>query len=171
MATAQITSIKPENYIDFSKEPIKKLDSKVVFSGLGADEIFGGYARYKTAFIRDGPTEMEAEMSMDIDRIWHRNMGRDDRVISSCGKEARFPFLDVDLMEFLKANCPTELLCDWNDFRGKGDKKLLRLYAAEKLGLKITSGFEKRAIQFGTKIAKKTNILKFGSNRKANGKA
>ena len=100
-----------------------------MFSGLGADEIFGGYARYKTAFVRGGSEEMESEMSMDIDRIWHRNMGRDDRVISSCGKEARFPFLDVDLMKFLRDNCPTDLLCDWNDFRGKGDKKLLRLYA------------------------------------------
>jgi asparagine synthetase B (glutamine-hydrolysing) len=59
MATAQITSIAPDNYIDFSKEPIQKLDSKVVFSGLGADEIFGGYARYKTAFIRGGSKEME----------------------------------------------------------------------------------------------------------------
>jgi hypothetical protein len=45
------------------------------------------------------------------------------------------------------------------------------LLAEENFHLKITSNFEKRAIQFGTKIAKKSNILKFGSNRKANGKA
>ena len=38
---------------------------------------------------------MKQEMSLDLDRIWHRNMGRDDRVISVNGKEARFPFLDV----------------------------------------------------------------------------
>ena len=113
---------------------------------------------------------MQAEMSMDLDRIWHRNMGRDDRVISSCGKEARFPFLDTNLMSFLRENCPTSKLCDWDDFRGKGDKKLLRILA-ENLGLHMASNFEKRAIQFGTRIAKQTNILKFGSNRAANGKA
>ena len=97
-------------------------DSKVVYSGLGADEVFGGYARYKTAFLRGGSKEMEEEMSLDLDRLWHRNMGRDDRVISSCGKEARFPYLDHELIKFMKDNCPTDSLCNWNDFRGKGDK-------------------------------------------------
>ena len=169
MATAEIKSIDREKYVDAGSSP--KLESKVIFSGLGADEVFGGYARYRTAYLRGGAEEMEDEMSLDIDRIWHRNMGRDDRVISSTGKEARFPYLDVDLLRFLRTHCPTENLCDWNDFRGKGDKRLLRLLAEKHFNLKITSGFEKRAIQFGTKIAKKTNILKFGSNRKANGKA
>ena len=89
---------------------------------------------------------MEEEMSLDLDRLWHRNMGRDDRVISSCGKEARFPYLDLDLLAFLRENCPTNELCDWDDFRGKGDKKLLRLLARNNFGLHITSGFEKRAI-------------------------
>ena len=62
----------------------------MVFSGLGADEVFGGYARYKTSFERGGEKEMEEEMAMDLDRLWHRNMGRDDRAISANGKEARF---------------------------------------------------------------------------------
>jgi hypothetical protein len=41
----------------------------------------------------------------------------------------------------------------------------------EVLGLGHASTFEKRAIQFGTRIAKQTNVATFGSNRKANGKA
>ena len=88
---------------------------------------------------------MQQEMSMDLDRLWHRNMGRDDRVISSLGKEARFPFLDTDLLKFMREHCPTDLLCDWDDFRGKGDKKLLRMLASN-MGLKLSNGFEKRAI-------------------------
>ena len=118
----------------------------MVFSGLGADEVFGGYARFKTAFLRGGEEEMQKEMSMDLDRLWHRNMGRDDRVISVCGKEGRFPFMDTNLLQFMSRKCPTAKLCDWNDFRGKGDKKMLRLQAEKHLGLTLSCGFEKRAI-------------------------
>jgi asparagine synthetase B (glutamine-hydrolysing) len=118
-------------------------------------------------------------MALDLDRIWHRNMGRDDRAISSNGKEARFPFLDLQVQHFLRDQAPDSLLIDgleqnaWFNAdlqRGTGDKRLLRMYASEVLGIQAGS-FEKRAIQFGTKIAKQTNVATFGSNRKANGKA
>ena len=83
---------------DQHQKPIwVKSKSKVVFSGLGADEVWGGYGRYKTAAVRGGISAMKEEMSLDLDRIWHRNMGRDDRVISVNGKEARFPFLDIEI--------------------------------------------------------------------------
>lgn len=74
-----------------------KSSSKVVFSGLGADEVWAGYSRYKTALLKNGQIGLDAEMSLDLDRLWHRNMGRDDRAISHNGKEARFPFLDFDI--------------------------------------------------------------------------
>jgi len=114
---------------------------------------------------------MEAEMSLDLDRLWHRNMGRDDRAISANGKEARFPFLDTQLLTYLRDHVPSNELVDFSALRGLGDKKLLREVALEEFGIRFASQVEKRAIQFGTKIAKSTNIQKFGSNRKANGKA
>lgn len=79
-----------------------KSPSKVVFSGLGADEVWAGYSRYKTAGIRGGVRGLKAEMSLDLDRLWHRNMGRDDRAISYNGKEARFPFLDTKVQRYLR---------------------------------------------------------------------
>ena len=96
MVTGQIKEIPIDKYLNTDIGATNETThSKVVFSGLGADEVFGGYARYKTAFLRGGAKTMEQEMRLDLDRIWHRNMGRDDRVISATGKEARFPFLDV----------------------------------------------------------------------------
>jgi asparagine synthetase B (glutamine-hydrolysing) len=58
-------------------------------------------------------------------------MGRDDRVISDNGKEARFPFLDVNLIRYLGQNVDSSLLVDWTAFRGLGDKQLLRLIAKD----------------------------------------
>ena len=51
---------------------------------------------------------------------------------------------------------------------GEGDKKILR-DVAKYIGLRNTSAFVKRAIQFGTRIAKQTNVLFHGSNRKGSG--
>lgn len=45
-------------------------------------------------------------MSLDLERLWHRNMGRDDRAISHNAKEARFPFLDRKVQAFLKNVVP-----------------------------------------------------------------
>ena len=52
MATAEIKKVEPDLYLDHTSNI--EVKSKVVFSGLGADEVFGGYARYKTAFERGG---------------------------------------------------------------------------------------------------------------------
>ena len=103
----------------------------------------------------------------DLSRIWVRNLGRDDRVISGNSVECRFPFLDVDLIKQV-ATIPSEFLTDFTMQRGEGDKILLRDVALN-CGLMKTSGFAKKAMQFGTGIAKLSNIKKFGSNRAAKG--
>ena len=36
---------------------------------------------------------------LDLNRLWIRNLSRDDRVISENGKEVRYPFLDSDLIK------------------------------------------------------------------------
>ena len=92
--TNKINSIEPSLYYATTSDWVRS-ESKVVFSGLGADEVWAGYSRYKTAGNKGGVAALKAEMSLDLDRIWHRNMGRDDRVISVNGKETRFPFLDT----------------------------------------------------------------------------
>lgn len=41
--------------------------ARVVLDGLGADEIFGGYRRYRTAYLRGGLSEMREEMMFGKD--------------------------------------------------------------------------------------------------------
>jgi len=89
-------------------------------------------------------------------RISSRNLGRDDRVISDHGREARFPYLDESLVKYL-STVPINVKTDLRLPRGIGEKLLLRLVAVT-LGLNNGALLPKQAIQFGSKIAKAENF-------------
>ncbi|KZV77010.1 hypothetical protein PENSPDRAFT_278247 [Peniophora sp. CONT] len=127
--------------------------ARVLLNGLGSDELLGGYGRHRTAYIQQSgwPSVIE-ELQLDLDRIPTRNMGRDDRIISSHGKEARHPFLSLDVVNFL-ASLPVHHKIDPRLEVGLGDKLLLRL-AAYKMGLVEASTRKKRAMQFGSHSAR-----------------
>nr|GAT47907.1 asparagine synthetase domain-containing protein 1 [Mycena chlorophos] len=130
-----------------------KSTARVLLNGLGADELLGGYSRHKTAFRSKGWEGLVEELQMDLDRIPTRNLGRDDRVISSFGKETRHPFLSLSVVDFV-ARLPVQLKMDPRAEAGVGDKALLRL-AARLLGLEEASGRRKRAMQFGSRSARR----------------
>lgn len=127
--------------------------AKVLLIGAGADEQFAGYGRHRVSYRRGGWEGLQAELEKDLKRLYKRNLGRDDRVLADHGREARFPYLDEDVMKWVSSHRLPEI-CDFETFGpGHGDKRLLRL-VAHKLGLKAASILPKRAIQFGTKITK-----------------
>lgn len=139
-------------------------DARVVLVGIGADEQLAGYGRHRTTLINGGEAALRTELEMDLGRIWKRNLGRDDRCIAAHGREARFPYLDEDVVSTI-ATFPVSSLCDAELPRGVGDKRALRM-VAKSLGLRSCAGLAKRAIQFGSRIAKVSNN---GSNRQTQG--
>lgn len=140
--------------------------SRALIVGSGADEQCAGYGRHRTKYRLGGWNALDQEMRLDVQRIWKRNMGRDDRCISDHGKEARFPFLDENVIKTL-LEIPLWEIAKLDEPVGKGDKKILR-EVARLLGLQEAALQPKRAIQFGSRIARESNRKNFGSNRAAN---
>ncbi|CAG8632941.1 9355_t:CDS:2, partial [Acaulospora colombiana] len=95
---------KDEGEDEFYESP-----ARVILSGLGADELIGGYIRHRNAF-KHGQWQGLLD-ELDVDRIHTRNLGRDDRVIASHGKETRYPYLSLSLIAFL-SNLPIYLKVD-----------------------------------------------------------
>jgi asparagine synthetase B (glutamine-hydrolysing) len=138
-----------------NQEPYES-NCEILILGMGADEQLGGYSRHRSRYERDGLAGLALEMKMEMERISQRNLGRDDRILSDHGKESRLPFLDEDLVSFLN-RVRVNIKCDMRRPRGEGEKYLLRHLASTKLGLHFASSLPKRAIQFGSRIAKIEN--------------
>ena len=145
-------------------EPVES-DCRVLIVGIGADEQMAGYGRHRAR--GDNVISLQSEMNVDLERLWKRNLSRDCRCVSDAGKEVWLPFLDEDVVGFLQS-IPVGQIADFKGAPGFGDKKILR-DAARLLGFASTADRIKRAVQFGTHIAKATNRDQKMSNRKGRG--
>ncbi|CAG9538134.1 unnamed protein product [Cercopithifilaria johnstoni] len=133
-----------------------KSEARTVVVGSGADELFGGYMRHRTTYLKRGRNAVVEELREELKRIGERNLGRDDRVVTSLGKDLKSPFLDDLFVEWV-TSLPLEYKTDFTQPRGIGEKWLIR----EALKLLETPQMlcltPKRAMQFGTRIANLEN--------------
>lgn len=134
----------------------KFCSGKVLFIGTGADEVLGGYSHHRKAFEQGSWGGLHAAIMHDLNGIWWKNLGRDDRLLSHWGKESRIPYLDEQLVSYLLA-LPLWQIVDYSQARGVGEKRLLRM-AAKQIGFsKVVYSKKKAAIHHGSRSAIITN--------------
>jgi diphthine-ammonia ligase len=75
-------------------EMAKEDGCKVVFSGLGSEEIFAGYERHKHS------ANINQECRSGLLKMYERDLYRDDVITMEHSLELRLPFLDKDLVEY-----------------------------------------------------------------------
>jgi asparagine synthase (glutamine-hydrolysing) len=81
--------------LQLAREAAKKV--KVVLTGEGADELYGGYSYMHTPRFAD-PNALHAELVRSLEQLHHLNLQRCDRTTMYFGLEAREPFLDGDVV-------------------------------------------------------------------------
>ena len=103
LETYDVTSIRASTPMYFLSQQITDLGIRVVLSGEGADEIFGGYLYFGNA---PSKTAFQKETIRRVQLLSTSDCLRADKSTMAHGLEARVPFLDRD---FLSVAMATEI--------------------------------------------------------------
>lgn len=96
LETYDVTSIRASTPMYFLSKAIAELGVKVVLSGEGADEIFGGYLYFRNA----PSTEAFQQETIDrVQKLYTADLLRADKSTMAHGLEARVPFLDKAFLD------------------------------------------------------------------------
>lgn len=96
LETYDVTSIRASTPMYFLSKAITDLGIKVVLSGEGADEIFGGYLYFRNA---PSTEDFQKETIERVQKLFTADLLRADKSTMAHGLEARVPFLDKDFLD------------------------------------------------------------------------
>ncbi|EKT4548819.1 asparagine synthase B [Flavobacterium psychrophilum] len=105
LETYDVTSVRASTPMYFLSKAITDMGIKVVLSGEGADEIFGGYL-----YFRNAPTteDFQKETIERVQKLFTADLLRADKSTMAHGLEARVPFLDKAFLDVAMLIKPEE---------------------------------------------------------------
>ncbi len=116
----------------------KKDKVRVMYSGLGSEEVFAGYERHLESL------DVNEECLSGLRFMYYRDLYRDDVISMENHMEVRFPFLDKEVVTYALTIDP--------ELKIKGEyKKYILRKAYEKLSV---AWRKKKAAQYGSKVDK-----------------
>jgi asparagine synthase (glutamine-hydrolysing) len=118
--TYDVTTIRAATPMYLMARRIRAMGVKMVLSGEGADEVFGGYLYFHKA---PDPRAFHEETVRKLSRLHLFDCLRANKSMAAWGVEARVPFLDVDFLDVAMAIDPAKKMVQ----RGKTIEKQLLL--------------------------------------------
>ncbi len=119
LETYDVTTVRASTPMYLLARVIKSMGIKMVLSGEGADEIFGGYLYFHKA---PNAQEFHEETIRKIDKLHLYDCLRANKSLSAWGVEGRVPFLDKEFMDVaMRINPESKMAKD-----GRMEKWVLR---------------------------------------------
>ncbi|GAM20643.1 hypothetical protein SAMD00019534_038180 [Acytostelium subglobosum LB1] len=123
LETYDVTTIRASTPMYFLARRIKAMGVKMVLSGEGSDEVFGGYLYFHNA---PSAEEFHKECCRRIKALHSFDCLRANKSTMAWGVEARVPFLDKHFLEAAMNVDPSHKLCKDADGKPRMEKYILR---------------------------------------------
>ncbi|MFT5081359.1 MAG: asparagine synthase (glutamine-hydrolyzing), partial [Planctomycetota bacterium] len=123
LETYDVTSIRASTPMYLLARKIKAMGIKMVLSGEGADEIFGGYLYFHKA---PDARAFHEETVAKLDGLHMYDCLRANKSMAAWGVEARVPFLDADFLDMAMSFDPKLKMCVDEDGKPRMEKHILR---------------------------------------------
>jgi asparagine synthase (glutamine-hydrolysing) len=103
-----VTTVRASTPMYLMARRIKAMGIKMVLSGEGADEVFGGYLYFHKA---PDDREFHEETVRKLSLLYKYDCLRANKSMAAWGIEVRVPFLDREFLDVAMGFAPTEKMC------------------------------------------------------------
>ena len=121
--TYDVTTIRASTPMFLLARRIKAMGVKMVLSGEGSDEIFGGYLYFHKA---PDAREFHAETIRKLDALYNYDCLRANKSMMAWGVEARVPFLDTEFLDVAMRMDAQNKMIDKSSATRRMEKAVLR---------------------------------------------